>query len=183
MHRIAELLLHARTNECLTAFVRVVGRGSDVGGYARNITSATEWAYNQPKADLLLSAEQAKAAAILLFIFLLPGSAERSLSIDPFNPAFREKVMGLTRKTIVPNRWIKCDRLTVIDEFPFRRRQWRDNHLPATTGAGVSANRVLHTYIEHPRLQLIREVLNESRTQTINSLSAHFLSVKDGKSE
>ena len=143
--------------------------------------SATGWAYNQPEADLFLSAEPTKTAAN--FSAFLTGSAERGIDIDPFDPAFCEKVMGLTRKTIVSNRWKKCYRLTVIDEFPLRRRQWCDNLLPATTGTGVCANRVLHTYIEHPRFQLIREVLNESRTQTINSLSVHFLAVKDGKSE
>ena len=169
--------------ESLTAFpLWTGGRGSDVGGSAGNIASTTGWAYVQPKVDLFPSAKPAKTATVLLSAFL-PCSTERSVGIDPFNPAFREKVMGLTRKTIVSNRWIKCYRLTVIDEFPLRRRQWRDNLLPATTGAGVCANRVLHTYIEHPRLQLSREVLNESRTQKINSILIHFLAVKDVKSE
>lgn len=150
--------------------------------YGRESSCFAWWAYGQPKVDLFPSAKPAKTATVLLSAFL-PCSAERSVGIDPFNPAFREKVMGLTRKTIVSNRWIKCYRLTVIDEFPLRRRQWRDNLLPATTGARVCANRVLHTYIERPRLQLIREVLNERRTQTINSISTHFLTVKDVKSE
>ena len=135
----------------------------------------------RPKADLFLSAEPAKAAAILLSAFL-PGS-ERSIGINPFNPALREEVMGLTRKAIVTNRRIKCYRFPVVDELPLRRRQGRNDLLPTTAGAGVGTNGILHTYIEHPRLQVVREVLNERRMQTFNLFAVHSLAVQDEKSE
>ena len=105
------------------------------------------------------------------------------IAIDPFNPAIRKEIMGLARKDVVANRWVKRYIFSVVDEFPLCRRQGCDNFMTTTASTGVGAYRIFHTNVEHSRLQLIREVLYESRTQSINLHSDYSFPVRDGTNE
>lgn len=98
----------------------------------------------------------------------LIGHSLLPIIIYPHYLILSNEVVRLTGETVIPDRWSKCNILTIIVQLPIFLAQ-RGKHFPTTTArTGMGAYAVFHAYIKQPRIKKIRDLLNINRTQLVN---------------